>query len=1492
MVTSLVAIPALASGPSATANERSASYAVHTANGPGTDTGPPSQNGDRPPGQSGNGPPGHDRGDANVTVPDLEENTTVEATLTATERLGDLEIENDTVAAAAANDTVSEINASLQEYRGLRYVDSRAAFEHLAEAQRALAALKGAIDGDDAAIVDEISEDLYAAIDVSARRTVSDATVVVAGNDGEFSNPGQRQKAESALGNAIDSLERADRTVSVDASGNGNGKRKGTSGTRSAAQPTGPADRAKALTHLENAWKHAERALDTVEANTEPRLSLSQGQAFERNGSVLVPVRATLDDARPYAYDDADVAIGGDGDADGFTFVTGESTVTTARGMALVDVGSEPRNVTVTVTSTAAHDTDRTVEATHEIRITEDDVSWERPDPDEYRTVEVENETSGVAVAAGGDGLHETDVSISDETPESDDVYRAGPMVRIENARPIDEATVEIPIDEDALDEDGNLSIVTWDPTSDAPWTPVETEIDRDTGVATAEVDHFSFFSVFRIEEWEDETSDTITLDGNQTDGDVNNGSEVETADFVFVIDESGSMGGSPIHYAELAGKRFVGALTDDERAGRVGYASGANLDQPLTSDHDAVNSSLERLSAGGGTDTEAGLRVGLDHLEENSWENRSEVMILLSDGNSNSGSYPRSVAEDAADAGVEISTVGLGNGIDENELREIAAITGGDFYHVEREEDLPDTFERVAENQTGPDLQDTNGDGIPDLVAEMDLSMPTGEPGVVGEPLNLSPTALDTSGDGILDNETVDINYRVFQEDNKTKLHASVTYAKHHPARIDTTGDGLTDAEQLEGWEIEIIDNHDDATEMLEMITDPDDERDPATLLTSRAVEANPLLSDTSGNGLSDARERDLGTDPKRVDTTGDGIADDEALELNREDPTIFTTTPPSPILVDYSQWSEASTPSVSWEPGLNKPEVDSGLDWYFQYQYRIEDAAGIAEYELSREGDRISSDRLHGATNYFNVAVYESFWEGAFTALRGSESDIYVEDVHGNAKQDLFVSQTSFYGERIDDVPGLGPEHAGMLSGFTHSGAELPELLYSIFIDDGVGDTAAAVEEFLAEADTELLAEIVRGIPESTVQQQRADNPYTQGTNGCSWDGDPDEIAPAMQSPGSLPSHMSDCEKYAVGFYTGYVTHFISSFIYGGTITQGVSESTNIASRLSRVSGKVSTVSLTASTSMKTSRVTDQFLRAKRAVPSTKADRLIREQATFGSGQNLLANFQRIDTGKLAQLPGDELRQFLVRNGEDGADLMRYLDADAASAVLRHDPAAVRHVIRKVPEVSRQADILSGLTRVSRANHPEYASLAVRHGEDFTEFANRFGDDAVTTINRIGDPADQRRLLSESRTRTALVDLQQAQPQAAQRVFDLYNSRATNAALRLGDDASIEPLIRIAQQSDIRKLQLAVTRGDRTVWIQTPRFDDTVRSALPGFDRDTATKIVQSVVVSGSQVDLDDGTRYTAASTDLEFDLDGDELVITTDGNGTITSFERIER
>ncbi|PGF15938.1 hypothetical protein CP556_07280 [Natrinema sp. CBA1119] len=155
----------------------------------------------------------------------------------------------------------------------------------------------------------------------------------------------------------------------------------------------------------------------------------------------------------------------------------------------------------------------------------------------------------------------------------------------------------------------------------------------------------------------------------------------------------------------------------------------------------------------------------------------------------------------------------------------------------------------------------------------------------------------------------------------------------------IDTTGDGLTDAQQLEGWEIEVVDDSSEAQELMEVAVDPDDPRDASSFFSTRDVSADPLLDDTDGEGLPDAVEFELGTDPEQIDTTsfgdialtGDGIPDDEALEDPDKDPTIFSTSPPEIYLKDFDshwtlgKWGDASEMGSNYRTASTTAPVTS---------------------------------------------------------------------------------------------------------------------------------------------------------------------------------------------------------------------------------------------------------------------------------------------------------------------------------------------------------------------------------------------------------------------------------------------------------------------------------------------------------------------------------------------------------------------------------------
>lgn len=496
--------------------------------------------------------PGHDRGgDANVSLPTVKANSTVDLLERTIENLESIEV-NDPDGEEIRDDVIDSLVASSDEYRQAVFADSEAAFDHQRDAHQDLEELTSYVGGDDATVLENVSENIRLASNVSARLATVDGARAVAQYEDEFDTPGQRQRTESALGNAANAIERGD-DASVTA----------------------------AAVHYRTAWNQAESALDVLEDAVDPEVEVIQGPAVERNETVEVTVSVGVTDIRAYEYEEATVVREED-DPEQVNLTADPTAGGAAVGTTAVAFGSVNETQEVSVTAASIIDPDRSVEDTANLSIDDDEVIPEPPAPDEFNEVEVEDEASNVTVQAGGEGLAEGGVSIVDLTPEVDEGHRAGPIVRIENRTAIENATVSIPIDDATLDRDANLSVFTWDPDSDGPWTAVDSEVDTDEGLATATVESFSFFSVFDVDEWKAQITDVITLE----DRHVVNGSVSDTVQEYNTTNDTDEWALLEKHTSEnasLEGKPLATATESND----VALALSEPADEPaIESDH------------------------------------------------------------------------------------------------------------------------------------------------------------------------------------------------------------------------------------------------------------------------------------------------------------------------------------------------------------------------------------------------------------------------------------------------------------------------------------------------------------------------------------------------------------------------------------------------------------------------------------------------------------------------------------------------------------------------------------------------------------------------------------------------------------------------------------------------------------------------------------------------------------------------------------------
>lgn len=188
--------------------------------------------------------------------------------------------------------------------------------------------------------------------------------------------------------------------------------------------------------------------------------------------------------------------------------------------------------------------------------------------------------------------------------------------------------------------------------------------------------------------------------------------------DIAVAIDLSGSMNapdfeldGQPASRFNMAKevlKSFIQKRPND-RIGLVAFASQAFIAAPLTLDHDFLMENLDRLQLGvidwRSTAIGDGLGTSINRLRD--LKAKSKIVILMTDGENNSGRLPPlTVAEAARALNVKIYTIGVGKHgapagpdadvIDEDTLQKIADMTGGKYYRADNTEHFQQIYDDI----------------------------------------------------------------------------------------------------------------------------------------------------------------------------------------------------------------------------------------------------------------------------------------------------------------------------------------------------------------------------------------------------------------------------------------------------------------------------------------------------------------------------------------------------------------------------------------------------------------------------------------------------------------------------------------------------------------------------------------------------------------------------------------------------------------------------
>jgi Ca-activated chloride channel homolog len=215
-------------------------------------------------------------------------------------------------------------------------------------------------------------------------------------------------------------------------------------------------------------------------------------------------------------------------------------------------------------------------------------------------------------------------------------------------------------------------------------------------------------------------------------------------ATIILAIDVSGSMRQidippSRLRAAKSAAISFIQRQRANTQIGIVAFAGYAELIQPPTTDQEALETAIDSLTTARGTAIGTGILQSIDAISEIDravapslqWGDTDppptpvpegvyvpHVIVLLTDGVATTGVPPLEAAQQAADRGVRVYTIGFGTeqgspgfgggmgfnsggqrfrrGIDDETMKQIADNTGAEYYVASSADELLSVFQNL----------------------------------------------------------------------------------------------------------------------------------------------------------------------------------------------------------------------------------------------------------------------------------------------------------------------------------------------------------------------------------------------------------------------------------------------------------------------------------------------------------------------------------------------------------------------------------------------------------------------------------------------------------------------------------------------------------------------------------------------------------------------------------------------------------------------------
>ena len=145
--------------------------------------------------------------------------------------------------------------------------------------------------------------------------------------------------------------------------------------------------------------------------------------------------------------------------------------------------------------------------------------------------------------------------------------------------------------------------------------------------------------------------------------------SDRKPLNLTLLLDRSGSMAGSKLDYLKEAVKRIIDQLGENDTISIVTFETHTQVLVPsqLVKDKNAIKREIDSITDGGGTNLASGLREGIQQGQRNLGHDRTNRLVLLTDGEVTDKEEDSFHEADKA-GGIGLPIIGLGFGKDWND--------------------------------------------------------------------------------------------------------------------------------------------------------------------------------------------------------------------------------------------------------------------------------------------------------------------------------------------------------------------------------------------------------------------------------------------------------------------------------------------------------------------------------------------------------------------------------------------------------------------------------------------------------------------------------------------------------------------------------------------------------------------------------------------------------------------------------------------------------